>query len=268
MSELNIAELFENDENMRPLTELIHSIIELPDEQLNETTIPVVMNAVNTKLSTPLKSMSINAILNSFAEQNLDIDEAENLVAEMKEATLQYVKTLQPSDIKQQFLNQVFEIFFELFDQALIQYDGYDIVLPIQLDDNAKVPTYAHNDDAAADLYANETVVIKAHSLGNLVHTGVKFALPTGWKATILPRSSTGLKTPLRLSNSQGLIDSSYRGEIMLLFDNISDSDFTIKQGDRLAQLEVEPVHRFKPKIVEALDETERGEGGFGSTGN
>ena len=75
------------------------------------------------------------------------------------------------------------------------------------------------------------------------------------------------MKTGLRLSNSIGIIDADYRGEIGVIYDNISDSDYTIKAGDRIAQMWVERVERFKPVIVDTLPTTERGDGGFGSTG-
>lgn len=268
MSEMNITEFFENTPEIQPLVELIQSVMEIPDEEITDNYFEIIRHTLNsTVLSPKLKQISINNVINNFAQQNLTVSEAKDLSEEIKIQTLAYVNSLHPTEKKNVLLNNVLNILFDIFDQAVTQYEGYDIILPIHLDTGAKVPTYAHNTDAAADLYANEDIVIKAHSLGNMVHTGVKIGLPEGWRATILPRSSTGLKTPLRLSNSQGLIDSSYRGEIMLLFDNISDSDFTIKAGDRLAQLEVKPVYRFKAKIIDTLDETERGEGGFGSTG-
>ena len=267
MSEMNITEFFENTPEIQPLVELIQSVMEIPDEEITENAFKLVQHNLDISLSPKLKQISIDNILRSFAESNLTIEQANELGEQVKAQTLEYIKSLNPSEKKNALLNEVLNVLFELFEQATNQYEGYSIILPIHLDEGAQVPTYAHDTDAAADLYANEDIVIKAHSLGNMIHTGVKIGLPAGWRATILPRSSTGLKTPLRLSNSQGLIDSSYRGEIMLLFDNISDSDFTIKAGDRLAQLEVKPVYRFKTKIVDTLDETERGEGGFGSTG-
>ena len=92
-------------------------------------------------------------------------------------------------------------------------------------------------------------------------------ALPENWVMMIDPRSSIGLKSGLRLSNSIGIIDEDYRGEIGILYDNLSDSDYEIKAGDRIAQCWVQPVYRFKPVEVVTLPETERGEGGFGSTG-
>ena len=83
----------------------------------------------------------------------------------------------------------------------------------------------------------------------------------------IFPRSSTGAKTTLRLSNSVGIIDSGYRGELGVLFDNTSVGTVEIKKGDRIAQLLIMPSYRFMPKVVDILEDSDRGEGGFGSTG-
>ena len=122
--------------------------------------------------------------------------------------------------------------------------------------------------DATFDfVYASKDMILPAHSLSNKVPTGLRIALPEGWVAKIAPRSSIGAKTGLRLSNSIGIIDADYRGEIIVLYDNISDSDYEIKAGDRIAQMWVERVERFKPVTVDILPATERGDGGFGSTG-
>jgi len=156
---------------------------------------------------------------------------------------------------------------FNIFYKALDKYHSYAIELPIQLEDGAQVPTYAHEDDAAADLYAFEEMEISAHTKSTPVKTGVHIQLPEGWVAFILPRSSIGAKTPLRLSNSVGVIDSGYRGEVRALYDNISDESYQIHKGDRIAQMLVMPSYRFKANIVDSLEDSDRGEAGFGSTG-
>ena len=135
------------------------------------------------------------------------------------------------------------------------------------LAEGAKVPTYAHETDAAADLYALERTDLNAHTYGNLVRTGVKIQLPEGWLALVLPRSGMSKNTPFRVSNAPGLIDSGYRGEIGVLIDNMTDNNSFIDAGTRIAQLLVMPSYRFQPKVVDALIESDRGEGGFGSTG-
>jgi dUTP pyrophosphatase len=113
-----------------------------------------------------------------------------------------------------------------------------------------------------------EDTTLEPCSIGNKIRTGVKIQLPEGWLALIIPRSSIGAKTPLRLSNSVGLIDSGYRGELGILYDNIGDDEYVIHAGDRIAQLLVMPSYRFQAKVVDILADSDRGEGGFGSSGN
>ena len=170
---------------------------------------------------------------------------------------------------KKKLVDMVLDKMFTVFSLAADKYHSYAIELPMTVDikAGAKVPTYAHETDAAADIYAMEEAVLAPHTYGNKLHTGVKIQLPEGWQALILPRSSIGAKTPLRLSNSVGLIDSGYRGELGVLYDNTSDEPYTIKAGDRIAQLLVMPSYRFQAKVVDILADSDRGEGGFGSSG-
>ena len=166
---------------------------------------------------------------------------------------------------KRELIEGVFGIFYEIFDEVIERY--HSITIPMKLEEGAKIPTYAHDTDACADLYASQDMTLPAHSFSNLVHTGVRIALPSDWVMLLDTRSSIGMKTGLRLSNSLGVIDEDYRGEIGVLYDNLSDSDYEIKAGDRIAQCWVQPVYRFKGVEVDELPATERGEGGFGSTG-
>ena len=138
------------------------------------------------------------------------------------------------------------------------------------LEEGAQTPTYAHETDACADVYAIEDTVVGAHTLSNKIHTGVHVALPENWEIGLLPRSSIGSKTGLRLSNSRGVIDQTYRNELIILYDNISDSDYEIKAGDRIAQMYPKPTYRFKPNVItkeefEAIEGDRNG--GLGSTG-
>jgi dUTP pyrophosphatase len=99
-----------------------------------------------------------------------------------------------------------------------------------------------------------------------LVPTGVHIALPAGYEAQVRPRSGLALKYGIVLPNSPGTIDSDYRGEIGVILLNLGDAPFTIEPGDRIAQIVVAPVTRVEWVEVDALDETERGPNGFGST--
>ena len=100
-----------------------------------------------------------------------------------------------------------------------------------------------------------------------LVHTGLFMALPIGYEAQIRPRSGFALKHGITVLNSPGTIDADYRGELMVLLINLSDADFTINDGERIAQMVVTRHEQPTPELVYALDDTERGTGGYGHTG-
>lgn len=135
-----------------------------------------------------------------------------------------------------------------------------------KLNPEAVIPTYGTDDSACFDFYCLENTTIDS---GNtvIIKTGLSFEIPEGYFMSIVPRSSTGLKTPLRQSNSYGVIDSDYRGEIGLLFTNYDNKPYNVNKGDRIAQGFLLPVIRMRVVESNELQESERGEGGFGSTG-
>ena len=263
----NLADLVASNESLQPLMDITDQIMSLSDESLTPTMIESIKGAINGAFTKEIKNNSIQMLSDEFKERGLSRMQARDNVNDFKTALTDYMEVLQPSEKKKQLFDVIFQVFYDLFDAVLERYLAYDIILPITLEEGAQVPTYAHDTDAAADLYAAETITIPANSLGTMVRTGVHIALPEGWMAIIEPRSSIGAKTPLRLSNAQGVIDSGYRGQLGVLYDNLSDSDYTINAGDRIAQLMIRPAYKFKADVVPFLTETERGEGGFGSSG-
>ncbi len=100
-----------------------------------------------------------------------------------------------------------------------------------------------------------------------LVKTGLYISLPVGYEAQVRPRSGLAIKHGITVLNTPGTIDADYRGEIMVILINLSNEDFVIKSGDRIAQMVIAAHEQADWKLVESLDETERGAGGFGSTG-
>jgi len=126
------------------------------------------------------------------------------------------------------------------------------------------VPLYSHPGDAGADLKASEPSIVPARGKA-LVPTGLCIELPEGHVGLIWPRS--GLAVKHSIDCGAGVVDAKYRGEIKVLLFNHSDKNFTIEPGDRIAQLLVQKVENINFLPVESLDETERNEGGFGSTG-
>lgn len=131
------------------------------------------------------------------------------------------------------------------------------------------LPYYATPGSAAMDLHAclDEAVTIPARGR-IVVPTGIAIALPSpDYVALVFARSGLGIKHGVAPSNCVGVIDSDYRGEVMVGLQNSGDTDYTIQPGDRIAQLMVIPVVQAQVRMVDELDETRRGSGGFGSTG-
>ena len=263
----NFADELSTNESTQPLMELIEQIMAIPEDQLNETAVKIIKGMIHSFDENIITSESIAEMIKSFELQNLNKKQLNEMITSTKQEVNEYIDSLKPSNYKKELISSIFESIYSLIDAAAERYHAYDIELPIFLENGAKIPTYAHDSDAAADISALETTVVKAHSIGNKIKTGIHLQLPENWCARLLPRSSIGAKTPLRLSNAQGLIDPAYTGDVTVLFDNISDSDYTINAGDRIAQLWIEPVYRFKSKQVDFLNETDRNDNGFGSTG-
>jgi dUTP pyrophosphatase len=136
----------------------------------------------------------------------------------------------------------------------------------VEVLDPKLVPVYANIGDAGADLVANQAAVVPAKGR-ILVKTGLKLALPMGYVGLVHPRSGLALKHGITVLNTPGTIDSGYRGEVGVILYNSTDSDFEVQIGDRIAQLVIQKYETGVFNIVESLDETSRGDGGFGSTG-
>ncbi|PAT15152.1 dUTP diphosphatase [Corynebacterium sp. NML 120412] len=136
-----------------------------------------------------------------------------------------------------------------------------------RLDKELPLPKRAHTGDAGADLYSAETITLEPGQRA-LVGTGVALALPLGTVGLIHPRSGLAAKHGLSIVNTPGTVDAQYRGELKVCLVNTDRSQaFTVERGMRIAQLVVQRVELVDFVEVDALDETVRGEGGYGSTG-
>lgn len=130
------------------------------------------------------------------------------------------------------------------------------------------MPTYATPQSAGMDLRANLEEPVVLHPMERrLIPTGLHIALPEGYEAQVRPRSGLALRHGLTVLNAPGTIDADYRGEIGVVLINLSQEDFIINDGERIAQLVVARYEQVEFSLVETLDETERGEGGYGHTG-
>jgi dUTP pyrophosphatase len=141
-----------------------------------------------------------------------------------------------------------------------------NIRIPICIEPGAQLPNYQTIGSAGADLCTTEGVTLDPGKRA-MIPTGIRIALPEGYEAQVRPRSGLAAKFGVAMVNAPGTIDSDYRGEIKVILINLGQEAVRFEIGDRVAQLVIAPVTRAEWEIVSSLDETERGTGGFGSTG-
>lgn len=152
-----------------------------------------------------------------------------------------------------------------MFTVKVLTLDHFDSALPL--------PHYATEEAAGADIRASLPVESREAGLvipaGQrvLVPTGLAMEIPKGFEIQVRPRSGLSLKTSLMVVNSPGTIDSDYRGEVKIIMGNFGQEDFVVEHGERMAQLVLAPVHQARFLKDSDLSDTERGAGGFGSTG-
>ena len=144
-----------------------------------------------------------------------------------------------------------------------------NIVLKFQkLDNRVQIPQYQTVGSSGMDLCAfiEEDIILKPMER-KLIPTGLKMEIPIGYEAQVRPRSGLSIKNGITLINCIGTVDADYRGELKVPLVNLGQEDFTIKNGDRIAQMVIMPIIQPKIEVVTELSQTQRQEGGFGSTG-
>ena len=130
------------------------------------------------------------------------------------------------------------------------------------------LPEYATSGSAGMDLRANiDAPITLAPGERKLIPTGIYIALPVGYEAQVRPRSGLALKYGIGLANMLGTVDSDYRADVGVILINLGQEDFVVNDGERIAQMVIAKHERAEWDVVEELDETERGEGGYGHTG-
>ena len=150
---------------------------------------------------------------------------------------------------------------------SLMVFRGNSMLLKVKkLAEDAVLPQYAHPGDAGADLFANEDVILPAGGSG-MIKTGISIELPAGIEAQVRPRSGLAAKHAVTVLNAPGTIDEGYRGEVCVILINHGEESFMIEKGMKIAQMVVKPVITVEVEEVEELSDTQRGDGGFGSTG-
>ncbi len=135
-----------------------------------------------------------------------------------------------------------------------------------KINEDAKMPRYAHEGDAGMDIYSSENTEIKKGEV-KLVGTGLTMEIPQGYEAQVRPKSGLAAKHGITLLNTPGTIDSGYRGELKVIMVNHSQKPYVVEKGSKIAQIVFAAVEKANVEEVKELNESVRGEGGFGSTG-
>lgn len=135
-----------------------------------------------------------------------------------------------------------------------------------KLNNDAIIPNFAHKGDAGMDLYSIEEVVIPSGET-KLIKTGICIELPAMTEAQVRPRSGLALKHSITVLNTPGTIDEGYRGELKIILINHGKNDFKVEKHMKIAQMVVKPIYEINIEEVKELSDSERGKGGFGSTG-
>ena len=239
--------------------EQLYAVLELPDAQFD-----VVYSDLKNKI---IEALNSNTTKRAILDQ-LELTPVANIKQE-KESLMEAINEIDTinelSANKKDFLKTMLQETMNIVS-ILVVNPRETVKVKIQkINENAVLPTYAHDTDAGADIYAVEDVVLKPHST-NIIKTGLKVAIPAGYMINIAPRSGLSAKTTLRIANSWGIIDSEYRGEIGIIMENTGNLSVTISKGDKIAQMLIMPTPMIQWEEVNQLDETKRGEGGFGST--
>lgn len=239
-------------------------VLDLPDDQFDE-----VYPQFKPELDKIFSDQGIQREVLSALSATRNNPASSEDIAEAREAIQSFLneieqdETLSPN--KKEMLTTLIKDSLELtFD--MVKNPRERITVKIQkIVPEAILPSYAHDSDAGADIYSLEEVTLKPHTTA-LIKTGIKVAIPGGYEIQIRPRSGLSLKTPLRVANAPGTIDSAYRGEVCVIMENTGNISQTIKAGDKIAQMVIAPVPMIVWEETDVLDDTDRGSGGFGST--
>lgn len=254
-------------ENLEIITE---RILALDDEGFDANAATIFVNAARGSVEESVRKGIENDVIKSFETNNFTEEQVADFLMSLEDDVYDYVQSIETTnENKRDAIRGACDIVVDSFKDAAIDYVA-TLTSVVQFElamEGAKLPTYAHPTDAGADIYCPVDVTVPARARGYKVDSGLKMAIPEGWRVLIYPRSGISAKTNLRLSNCVGVIDANYRGPVCVLFDNLGSSPIEIKAGDRIAQMVFEKNCQFKPVAVETVDKnTDRGEGGFGST--
>ena len=241
---------------------VFNTIQNLPDESV-ELILPQIEDEFKKLVE---EQDLVNKTKTEFLQEGYTLADIKALKQSYDDIAEDYFKIVKPTSPKGRYISALVGVYKGILDK--IAQEGFSRTVNIKVlkeTEDAVLPTYAHFGDAGADLYANEEVDIQPNEV-KVVQTGLKVEIPDGYEMQIRPRSGMSTKTPIL--GILGTVDSGYRGPLGVMLYNHGDIPYRVQKGDRIAQAVIAPTYHGNFLISDSLSETERGEGGFGSTDN
>ena len=241
---------------------VFNTIQNLPDESV-ELILPQIEDEFKKLIE---EQDLVNKTKTEFLQEGYTLADIKALKQSYDDIAEDYFKIVKPTSPKGRYISALVGVYKGILDK--IAQEGFSRTVNIKVlkeTEDAVLPTYAHFGDAGADLYANEEVDIQPNEV-KIIQTGLKVEIPDGYEMQVRPRSGMSTKTPIL--GILGTVDSGYRGPLGVMLYNHGDIPYRVQKGDRIAQAVIAPTYHGNFLISDSLSETERGEGGFGSTDN
>lgn len=243
------------------IKQVLKTIQDLPDESI-ELILPQVEDQFKQLVE---EEDLLNKMKTEFLEQGYTVADIKAVKDSYDTIAEDYFKIVKPTSPKGRYISALIGVYKDFLDKIL--QEGFSRTVNIKVvkdNEEAQLPTYAHFGDAGADLYANEDIEIQPNEV-KIIPTGLRVEIPNGYEMQVRPRSGMSTKTPIL--GILGTVDSVYRGPLGVMLYNHGAETYQVHKGDRIAQAIIAPTYHGNFLVVESLSETERGEGGFGSSG-
>ena len=237
------------------------TIQDLPDESV-ELILPQIESEFKKLVD---EEDLVNKTKTEFLEQGYTIADIQSIKESYDNIANDYFKIVSPTSPKGRYISSLINVYKDILDKII--KEGFSRVVNVKvekLNEQAIIPEYAHFSDAGADLFANAEIEVAPNET-KIIPTGLKFEIPNGYEVQVRPRSGMSVKTNTKVVF--GTVDSDYRGEIGIMLTNYGQEPYIVHQGDKIAQAVIMPTYHGNFLIVDKLTETERGENGFGSSG-
>ncbi len=242
------------------IKEVFNTIQNLPDESVE-----LILPQIESEFKKLVEDNDlVNKTKTEFLEQGYTVADINEIKQSYDTIAEDYFKLVSPTSPKGRYLTALIGVYKDILNKIL--QEGFTRVVNVKIlkeNEEATIPTYAHFSDAGADLYANEDVEILPNEV-KIIPTGLKIEVPDGYELQVRPRSGMTVKT--NVIAQFGTIDADYRGPVGVMLYNHGTEPYQVHKGDRVAQAVLAPTFHANFMLTDKLSETERGEGGFGST--